>query len=234
MPAGPMDQEQKGNQKMKLLAVIFDLDGVIVSTDDCHYEAWKRLADDEGIYFDRDINKRLRGVSRMESLAIILERSDKVYSAAERERLAEIKNDYYRKLIADLTPARILPGVTTFLSDLRKAGLKLAVGSSSKNTPLILDRIGMAHFFDAVADGNEITKSKPDPEVFLLAARKLGVPPENCAVVEDAEAGIEAALAGGMLVLGVGAAAGSRKATFGARDLSTITAADFQDRCNRI
>lgn len=219
---------------MKLAAVIFDLDGVIVSTDECHFQAWKRLADSEGIYFDREINKRLRGVSRMESLAIILERSAKVYSTAARERLAEIKNDYYRKLIADLTPAQILPGVMKFLGDLREAGLKLAVGSSSKNTPLILERIGLADFFDAIADGNEITKSKPDPEVFLLAAKKLGIVPKNCAVVEDAEAGIEAALAGGMLVLGVGAAAGSQKATFRARDLSTITAADFLEQCNRL
>ena len=217
---------------MKLKAVIFDLDGVIVSTDECHYQAWKRLADSEEIYFDREINKRLRGVSRMESLAIILERSDKVYPDDAKERMAQAKNDYYRKLIADLTPAQILPGVMAFLDDLRKAGLKLAVGSSSKNTPLILDRIGLAHFFDAVADGNEITKSKPDPEVFLLAAQKLGIAPESCAVVEDAESGIEAALAGGMLVLGVGAAAGSQRATFRAQDLSAIPAADFLDRCS--
>lgn len=219
---------------MKLAAVIFDLDGVIVSTDECHFQAWKRLADSEGIYFDREINKRLRGVSRMESLAIILERSAKHYSTAARERLAAVKNDYYRELIADLTPAQILPGVMKFLGDLREAGLKLAVGSSSKNTPLILERIGLADFFDAIADGNEITKSKPDPEVFLLAAQKLGILPSNCAVVEDAEAGIEAALAGGMLVLGVGAAAGSHRATFGARDLSAITAADFLEQCNRL
>ena len=217
---------------MKLKAVIFDLDGVIVSTDECHYQAWKRLADSEEIYFDREINKRLRGVSRMESLAIILERSDKVYPDDAKERMAQAKNDYYRKLIADLTPAQILPGVMAFLDDLRKAGLKLAVGSSSKNTPLILDRIGLAHFFDAVADGNEITKSKPDPEVFLLAAQKLGIAPESCAVVEDAEAGIEAALAGGMLVLSVGAAAGSQRAACRAQDLSAIQAADFLDRCS--
>lgn len=219
---------------MILKAVIFDLDGVIVSTDECHYQAWKRLADSEGIYFDREINKRLRGVSRMESLAIILERSHKVYSDEAKERMAQTKNDYYRNLIADLTPAQILPGVMAFLEGLRKAGLKLAVGSSSKNTPLILDRIGLAYFFDAVADGNEIKRSKPDPEVFLLAAAKLGIAPQNCAVVEDADAGIEAALAGGMTVLGVGAAAASPKATFRAQDLSAISAADFLDLCTRL
>lgn len=195
-------------------AVIFDLDGVIVSTDDCHYRAWKRLADEEGIYFDREINHRLRGVSRMESLSIVLERANRPYTAEERQMLAEQKNAYYRELIAELTPEDILPGIKPLLERLKEHGIKIAIGSSSKNTPLILERIGLANYFDAVADGNAITNSKPDPEVFLLAAKKLGVPPAHCVVIEDADAGVEAALKAGMRVIGVGTAAGNPRATW--------------------
>ena len=169
-------------------AVIFDLDGVIVSTDDCHYRAWKRLADEEGIYFDREINHRLRGVSRMESLSIVLERANRPYTTEERQALAERKNGYYWELINELTPEHILPGVMPLMERLKEHGIKIAIGSSSKNTPLILERLGLANYFDAVADGNAVKNSKPDPEVFLLAAAKLGIPPAQCVVVEDADA----------------------------------------------
>ncbi len=188
-------------------AFIFDLDGVIVSTDRFHYLAWKQMADDEGIYFDEKINDRLRGVSRMASLEIILERAIKRYTEQEKITLAEKKNNIYRELLAKITPADKLPGVAETLPKLREMGYKLAIGSSSKNTPLILEKIGYSNYFDAVADGNRITKSKPDPEVFLLAASDLGENSEDCFVVEDAEAGIDAANDGGFYSIGIGGAA---------------------------
>ncbi len=189
-------------------AVIFDLDGVIVSTDDCHYEAWKRLADEEGIYFDRRINDRLRGVSRTASLEIVLERSERAYTEEEK-KLAERKNNYYKEFIKKLTSSDILPGVMDNLEELKKNGIKIAIGSSSKNTPIILKQIGLDGYFDAVSDGNNITKSKPDPEVFLKAAEMLKIPPENCLVVEDADAGIEAGKRAGMKTLAVNGAKGA-------------------------
>lgn len=204
---------------MNYKAVIFDLDGVIVCTDECHYQGWKKMADDEGIYFDRGINERLRGVSRMESLNIVLERAEKAYSQEEKVALATRKNEYYKEFIKKLTPADILDGVMEFCDDLKAKGVKIAIGSSSKNTPGILGYIGLSDYFDAVADGNSIKNSKPDPEVFLLAAEKLGIDPKDCLVVEDADSGVEAALAGGMDVLGVGSASKNPKATYSALNL---------------
>lgn len=209
---------------MEVLGVIFDLDGVIVSTDNCHYLAWKRMADEEGIYFDRKINERLRGVSRMQSLEIVLERAQKTYTGEQKQALAQRKNAYYVELIGSLSKADILPGALDTLEILKRRGIKVAIGSSSKNTPLILKQIGLQNAFDAVADGNAITHSKPDPEVFLLGAKLLGLPPESCLVVEDADAGIEAAIAGGMRALGVGSAAGNPKAAYSAENLAK---ADF-------
>lgn len=200
--------------------VIFDLDGVIVSTDDCHYEAWKQMADEEGIYFNRQINERLRGVSRMASLDIILERASRSYTDQEKQEMAQRKNNYYVQLIGRLTADDILPGAMETLNLLKSRGIRVAIGSSSKNTPIILKQIGLDSFFDAVADGNAITHSKPHPEVFLLGARLLGLDPESCMVVEDADAGVEAALAGNMRVLGVGSASHNPKATFAAQDLA--------------
>lgn len=202
--------------------VIFDLDGVIVSTDDCHYLAWKRMADEEGIDFDRGINERLRGVSRMDSLEIILERAGKTYTEDEKAAMAMRKNDYYVELIGKLTPADILPGTMTVLNALKKLGIKIAIGSSSRNTPVILKQIGLQNSFDAIADGNQITHSKPDPEVFLLAAKLLKLSPADCVVVEDADAGVEAALAGGMKALGVGSAAANPRATYRAHCLEDL------------
>ena len=198
-------------------AVLFDLDGVIVSTDGCHYRAWKRMADEEGIYFDEKINDRLRGVSRMASLEIVLERASRSYTDDEKAALAERKNDYYRDLIRELTPSDILPGAMENLNELKENGILVAVGSSSKNTPLILRRIGLDAFFDAVSDGNNISRSKPDPEVFLKAAEMLGTDPADCLVVEDADAGIEAGRRGGMKTLSV---KGARGADYFAPDLS--------------
>lgn len=173
--------------------IIFDLDGVICSTDEYHYQAWKELANREGIPFDRTINNRLRGISRMESLEILLERAKRSYSQEEKEKMAAAKNTRYQELLRGMTPADLSPEIFETLEALRKKGLKLAIGSSSKNTPLILDRLGLGNYFDAVSDGNNITRSKPDPEVFLKAAEYLGLVPESCLVVEDAVSGVEAA-----------------------------------------
>ena len=190
-------------------AVIFDLDGVIVSTDDCHYEAWKKMADEEGIYFDKTINNRLRGVSRMESLEIVLERAEKEYSKEEKTALAERKNGFYKEFITKLTPNDILPGAINTLDELKANGIKAAIGSSSKNTPVILKQIGLDNYFDAVSDGNNITNSKPDPEVFLKAADMLGIPYNECMIVEDADAGIEAGKSAGMKTVSVHGAKGA-------------------------
>ncbi len=211
---------------MPITAVIFDLDGVIVSTDEFHYQGWQRLADEEGIPFDRHVNERLRGVSRMESLDIILERATRTYTPAQREAMATRKNGYYRDLLATkLSAADILPGVADFLAELRRRGVKVAIGSSSRNSPTILQKIGLDRAFDATADGNDITRSKPDPEVFLLAANRLGIAPSACLVVEDAEAGVTAALAAGMRVLAVGSAASDGRAHFKADSLASVAAA---------
>ena len=176
----------------KYTGVIFDLDGVICFSDKYHYQAWKAVADKLGIYFDETINNRLRGVSRMDSLEIILERYDGKLTAQEKEALAEEKNALYRRLLANMSPADLSAEVKETLDALRGMGLKLAIGSSSKNTPFILERIGLDHFFDVVVDGNCIQHSKPDPEVFLTAAERLHVAPIDCLVVEDAISGAEA------------------------------------------
>lgn len=204
-------------------AVIFDLDGVIVSTDEHHFQAWKQLADEEGIPFDRTDNERLRGVSRMESLEIILEKSSKTYSAAEKQTMVRRKNDIYQELLKGLSPSDVLPGVTSTLQVLRDRGMRIAIGSSSKNAVPILRAIGLADVFDAIVDGNHISRSKPDPEVFRLAAQRMGVSSEQCLVVEDADVGVEAALAAGMSVLAVGSANGHPKATLSAENLAQIT-----------
>ena len=185
-------------------AVIFDLDGVLVSTDDLHYEAWLQIARREGIYFDRKINDRLRGVSRHESLEIILENADKSYSEQEKLELTECKNRIYRQALNQLSKSDILAGVESTLSQLKSRGIKLAIGSSSKNAQLILKKIGIGTYFDAVISGNEIKKTKPDPQVFTMAAANLGLPEFDCVVVEDAQAGIQAAKAAGMKAVGVG------------------------------
>ena len=193
---------------MKYEGVIFDLDGVICFTDRYHYLAWKGLADSIGVPFDESKNDRLRGVSRMASLEIVLEEyHGPTLSAEDKERMAEQKNDLYRRYLQSMSPADLSGEVKDTLDALRDRGLKLAIGSSSKNTPLILERIGLGSFFDAVSDGNNITRSKPDPQVFTMAAEMLGLSAEQGLVVEDAEAGIQAACAGGFHSAGIGPAA---------------------------
>jgi beta-phosphoglucomutase len=199
---------------MAIRAVIFDLDGVVVSTDSLHYKAWKTIADSEGIYFDEVINNRLRGVSRMESLEIILERASRPYSDEEKDVLAARKNALYVESLKSLTPADVPADVTAVLAALRAQGVKIAIGSSSRNTPIILRQIGLDTSFDAVADGSDIERTKPAPDVFLVAARRLGVAPEECLVIEDAESGIRAAKAAGMVAAAVGDATRSPEADY--------------------
>lgn len=197
---------------MNLTGIIFDLDGVLCFTDKYHYRAWKKLADRLGIYFDEKINDRLRGVSRMQSLEIILEKSDRRYTDEEKALFAEEKNATYRELLAGMTPADVSEEVRNTLVKLKERGWGLAVGSSSKNASLILGKTDLVGYFDAVSDGNNITRSKPDPEVFLKAAEFLGRKPEECLVVEDSLAGIEAGIAGGFKTAAIGDAVRYKRA----------------------
>ena len=193
---------------MGLRGIIFDLDGVIVSTDEQHYLGWQALADRLGIPFSREVNSRFRGVSRMACMNILEELGGKHYTDSEKTAYADWKNEYYRELLAQMSPADLSQEVRSTLDALRARGLKLAVGSSSKNAKFILQRIGLSDYFDAVSDGTNISRSKPDPEVFLKAAEYLGLAPSDCLVVEDAVSGVEAAHAGGMKAATVGDAAG--------------------------
>ncbi|WP_288297356.1 beta-phosphoglucomutase [uncultured Pyramidobacter sp.] len=187
-----------------LQAVIFDLDGVLCSTDEYHFRAWSRLACELHLPFDREKNRRLRGIGRMDALDILLEDSGVAYTAEQKSVLARRKNDYYVGQLHRLTPADVFPGVTETLQALRERSVKIAVGSSSKNAKIVLDRLQLTPFFDAVADGTDGVRSKPMPDVFLCAARKLGVTPALCAVLEDAAAGIEAAKRAGMFAVAYG------------------------------
>lgn len=188
-------------------AVIFDLDGVICSTDEQHYQGWKALSDRLGIPFDRTANNRFRGVSRMACMDILEEIGGKSYTDEEKVAYATWKNDYYRELLGEMSPADLSPEVKNTLDELRRRGYLLAIGSSSKNAKFILQRLGLEGYFDAISDGTNITKSKPDPEVFLKAADFVSTPCENCLVVEDAVSGVEAAHAAGMKAASVGDAA---------------------------
>lgn len=209
---------------MKYLAVIFDLDGVICFTDKYHYLAWKRIADDLHIYFDETINHRLRGVSRRDSLEIVLERYEGKFTEEEKRDLAEKKNKFYVELLKEITPKDLPIEVEETLNELRIRGLKLAIGSSSKNAKLILKRLGLEDYFDAISDGTNISKSKPDPEVFLKAAEFLHREPSECLVVEDARAGIMAAKRGGFDGAGIGEAAKCKEAVYAIESLKDLLA----------
>ena len=208
---------------MELNSVIFDLDGVLVFSDEYHFRAWKKIADEMGIDFDHEKNNRLRGVSRMESLEIILEG----YAGApmgeeQKKKLAEQKNEIYRGLLMDMKPSDVSDNVRYTLEELRRKGYKIALGSSSKNSRFILERVGLRDSFDAISDGTNIIHSKPDPEVFLKAAQLLGTRPEKCLVVEDSESGITAANAGGMKSAAIGDATKCKKATYCINRVSDI------------
>ncbi|WP_421197541.1 beta-phosphoglucomutase [Aeromonas enteropelogenes] len=183
-------------------AFIFDLDGVITDTAELHYQAWQRMADEEGYYFDREINEKLRGVSRQASLNIIL--NGKTISEEKFETLMTRKNGYYVELLNTISAKDILPGIESFLLELKARGIKVALASASKNARPILHRLGLTSLFDAIGDGWSVKRSKPAPDVFIHAAGQVGVNVDECIVVEDAEAGIDAAIDAGMRVVGIG------------------------------
>ncbi len=185
-------------------AVIFDLDGVIVDTAHYHFIAWKRLANELGINFTENENEQLKGVSRMRSLDIILELGNLHLSLEERERLATKKNQWFVEYIHAMKPDEIFPGVKELIQNIRSSGIKIALASSSKNADTVLNLLNIKNYFDVIVDGTMITHTKPDPEIFLLAAKRLIISPSHCLVIEDAEAGVEAAIAAGMKCVGVG------------------------------
>ena len=186
------------------LACIFDLDGVIVDTATYHYKAWKRLANSLGFDFTHEQNEQLKGISRMDSLDLVLGWGNTQKSDSEKLQLAQQKNAWYLEFIGQMKADEILPGVRQFIEELKAAGIRIALGSASKNSAEILERTGISDFFEVIVDGNSVTRSKPDPEVFSRGAELLGLAPESCVVIEDAAAGIEAAHRAGMKVIGIG------------------------------
>lgn len=185
-------------------AVIFDLDGVITDTAHYHYLAWKRLAESQGVHFDHAFNENLKGIDRMGSLDLILASSKRAYTAEEKLALADEKNLHYQELIATMSSADLLPGAVRALDVVRAAGLRIGLASVSKNAFTVLGRLGITDKFDYVVDAATIARGKPDPEIFLKAARELGVAPQDCLGVEDAVAGVASIKAAGMFALGIG------------------------------
>ena len=183
---------------------IFDLDGVITDTAELHYEAWKHLSDDMDWEFNRELNEKLRGISRLDSIKVIMDHNHVTLDDATVEELATKKNDIYVASLDHMTPDDYLPGARELLTHLRSEGFKVALGSASKNAIKVLKQLNATHFFDVIGDGNSVSKSKPEPDIFLYAAEKLGLPPENCIVFEDAEKGIDAAKAGKFHNVGIG------------------------------
>jgi len=188
-------------------ACIFDLDGVIVDTAHYHFLAWQRLGRELGVNLTEKENEKLKGVSRMQSLQIILDMGKITLSKDRKESLANRKNDWFVEYVEAMKPEEIFPGVKQLISSIRKMGIKVALASSSKNAPRVIELLGIAKLFDVVVDGGMIVDTKPDPEIFLLSAQKLNINPKNCLVFEDAEAGVEAAIRAGMKCVGVGSAA---------------------------
>lgn len=194
----------KLNMLENLKAFILDLDGVITDTSVLHEKAWRKVAAEEGIPFPDELGNKLRGVSRSRSLELILENTDKKYNDIEFQELMDRKNGYYRKSLEELSPENLLPGAMELINLLREKGLKLAMASSSKNASFVIEKLEIAGKFDAMVNGTEIENSKPDPEIFLKAAKKLAVEPGRCVVVEDAASGVEAANVGGFISIGIG------------------------------
>ena len=207
--------------RKKIKAVIFDLDGVITDTSEYHYQAWKRLADEEGISFNIDDNDKLRGVSRSECLKILL--NGKQISAEQFQKMMDRKNEYYVELLRQMTSENILSGAKEIVLELKRRGIKTAIASVSKNTRTVLQGTRIEDLFDVIADGYSVKNTKPAPDIFLFAAKELGVKPEDCAVVEDAEAGIDAALAGNMLSIGIGPKERVGKARYRFEKIGDIT-----------
>lgn len=209
-------------------AYIFDLDGVLVDTAKYHFIAWKKLADELNIPFTHDDNEKLKGVSRMDSLEIILKLGGRSLSAQEKNELADRKNKWFVDFVNGMSPSEIFPGVKELLTDLMKRGHKVGLASSSKNAPAVLQLLGITSLFDAVVDGSMVTNAKPDPELFLLAANKLNTPPSQCVVFEDAEAGVEAAKRAGMLCVGVGSVTNLHQADFIVKQVADFKLTDLE------
>ncbi|MTI49196.1 MAG: beta-phosphoglucomutase [Firmicutes bacterium] len=207
----------------KIKACIFDLDGVIVDTAKYHYLAWKKLANELGFDFTKEDNERLKGVSRMESLRILLELGNIQVDSQKQLELAEKKNNWYREYILDMDKSEIFPGVIDFITELRKNNIKIALGSASKNAITILNQIEMVNYFDVIVDGTMVSKAKPDPDVFVKGAKRLHIPNQNCIVFEDSIAGIQAAKSADMYTVGVGSSKTLQKADFVISGLSSIT-----------
>lgn len=188
----------------RIEGIIFDLDGVLTDTSRFHYIAWKHIADELGIYFDEEINERLKGVDRLTSFEIILEKSSRAFTREEKEVFADQKNNYYLELIKNISPSDLYPGVVDLLKKMKINGLKVALGSASKNALSIIKKLEIERYFDVVVDANKITKGKPDPEIFITAADMLGLRNGRCAVLEDSAAGITSARSAGMLAVGIG------------------------------
>jgi len=205
-------------------AVLFDLDGVLVSTDEYHYQSWVKISKDEGFdFFDHEFNHKFRGVARMKCVDIITEASGRKYTPAQKQELADRKNRYFVESLATVTTEMLLPGSLEMLKELKKRDIKIAVASNSRNAMTIIRQTQIGHFLDAIVDGYQIENSKPDPEVFLVAAKKISVPPANCLVVEDAFTGIESAQRAGMKSLGIGTKERLPNASIVVPDLSAIS-----------
>jgi beta-phosphoglucomutase len=222
---------------MMLKACLFDLDGVIVDTAKYHYVAWREIAEELGFVFTEEDNEKLKGVSRIRSLEILLEIGGISLDDESKTLLAQKKNSLYLQYVLKMRPDEVLPGAREFLTDCRNNNLGIGLGSASKNATTILNLLQITHLFDAIIDGNKVTKAKPDPEVFLTGARELGVLPQNCVVFEDAEAGIEAAMAANMFSVGIGNPVILKKADFvvsGLKNLSVKTLiAKLESQSNR-
>jgi beta-phosphoglucomutase len=190
--------------KREIRAIILDLDGVITDTAEYHFQAWQRVAEEENISFTREDNEALRGVSRRQSLELLLGEHIARYDEEQLQDIMERKNGYYRELLEHITRKDFLDGAPELLDEIRARGLKMAIGSASKNTPTVLQRLGIPDAFDVVADGYSIEHGKPAPDLFLYAAERMGVSPEQCVVIEDAASGIAAALAANMIAVGIG------------------------------
>lgn len=215
---------------MTIIAFLFDLDGVIVDTAIYHYQAWKRLANELGFDISEEFNEGLKGVSRTDSLDLILAHGGLSLPDEKKTELATQKNEWYLELVSRMTSNDILPGVPAFFAQVRQAGLKTALGSVSKNAPMILERIGMTEAFDAIIDGNKISKGKPDPEVFTKGAEELGVSAAECVVFEDAVAGVEAGKRAGMFVVGIGTPDVLTKADMVALSLEKLAVEEILER----
>jgi beta-phosphoglucomutase len=185
-------------------AIILDLDGVITDTAEYHYRGWKRLADEEGLPFDREANEHLRGVSRRQSLLLILGDRKDEYTEEQIQEMMARKNGYYQEMLDNLTAEDFLPGAKELIADIKARELKIAVGSASKNTKRVLNSLKITDLFDAIGDGYSVERAKPAPDLFVHTAGKMNVAPRNCVVIEDAESGVQAALTGGFVAVGVG------------------------------